>query len=141
MASLREWIRRFWGTLRANRDDRDLEEELRLHLELAAEDALRRGHTTEPAPRAARIHAGGANTAIFTIVNGVILRPLWYPKPEQVMYLSTYNSFFSSEFPVAPAEYFEFRAINRSFSDVGAFTTGEVNLTASDRPLRVRSAL
>jgi len=139
MASLREWIRRFWGTLRANRDDRDLEEELRLHLELAAEDALRRGRTTERAPRAARIHAGGvaqamealrdqrgvpwlddlardlryglrtlrsspvftavalltvalgigANTAIFTIVNGVILRPLGYPKPEQVMYLST----------------------------------------------------
>src|SRR5205814_227395 len=83
----------------------------------------------------------GANTAIFTIVNGVILRPLGYPKPEQVMYLSTYNSFFSSEFPVAPAEYFEFRDINRSFADVGAFTLGKVNLTAGDRPLRVRAAL
>src|SRR5207247_8784084 len=64
MATLREWIRRFWGTLRANRDDRDLEEELRLHLELAAEDALRRGHTTEPAPRAARIRAGGVAQAM-----------------------------------------------------------------------------
>jgi hypothetical protein len=64
MASLREWIKRFWGTLRANRDDRDLEEELRLHLELAAEDALRRGHTTERAPRAARIHAGGVAQAM-----------------------------------------------------------------------------
>ena len=35
---------------------------------------------------------------------------------------------------------FEFRELNQSFAAVGAFTTGEVNLTAGDRPLRVRSA-
>ena len=36
----------------------------------------------------------GANTAIFSIVNGVILRPLVYPKPEQLMRLTT-------QFPMA----------------------------------------
>jgi len=89
----------------------------------------------------------GANTAIFSIVNGVILRPLDFPKPEQLMYLTT-------EFPVlrltgsalSVQEYLEFRQINQSFAMVGAYrtiggayTTGEVNLTAGDRPLRVRS--
>jgi putative ABC transport system permease protein len=83
----------------------------------------------------------GANTAIFSIVNGVILRPLSYPKPEQLMYLTTqFPAFGFDQFWVSPPEYFEFREINQSFSAVGAFTTGEVNLTAGDRPLRVRSA-
>jgi hypothetical protein len=77
----------------------------------------------------------GANTAIFSIVNGVILRPLGYPKPEQLMHLTTrYPGFGFDQFWVSPPEYFEFREINRSFSAVGAFTTGEVNLTAGDRP-------
>jgi putative ABC transport system permease protein len=83
----------------------------------------------------------GANTAIFSIVNGVILRPLGYPKPEQLMYLTTqFPAFGFDQFWVSPPEYFEFRELNQSFSAVGAFTTGEVNLTAGDRPLRVRSA-
>ena len=83
----------------------------------------------------------GANTAIFSIVSGVILRPLAYPKPEQLMYLTTrFPAFGFDQFWVSPPEYFEFREINRSFAAVGAFTTGEVNLTAGDRPLRVRSA-
>ena len=47
MSTLREWVSRLWGTLRRNRTDRDLEEELRLHLELAAEDARRRAGSPE----------------------------------------------------------------------------------------------
>ena len=83
----------------------------------------------------------GANTAIFSIVNGVILRPLGYPKPEQLMYLTTqFPAFGFDQFWVSSPEYFEFRELNQSFATVGAYTTGEVNLTAGDRPLRVQSA-
>src|SRR5262245_7649084 len=83
----------------------------------------------------------GANTAIFSLVNSVILRPLGYPKPGQLMYLTTqFPAFGFDQFWVSPPEYMEFRELNTSFSAVGAFTTAEVNLTAGDRPLRVRSA-
>ena len=83
----------------------------------------------------------GANTAIFSIVNGVLLRPLGYPKPEQLMYLTTqFPSLGFLQFWVSPPEYMEFRELNQSFAAVGAFSTGEVNLTAGDRPVRARSA-
>ena len=79
----------------------------------------------------------GANTAIFSIVNGVILRPLPYPKPEQLMYLTTqFPAMGFTQFWVSPPEYFEFRELTQSFAAVGAFSTGEVNLTAADRPMR-----
>lgn len=60
MRLLREWMIRLLGALRPGRSDADLQEELRLHLELAAEDAQRRG---EP-PRNARLHTGGAAQAM-----------------------------------------------------------------------------
>jgi predicted permease len=89
----------------------------------------------------------GANTAIFTIVHGVLLRPLDYPKPEQLLCLTAEAPAIGGTGSALSApEYAEFRQMNRSFAEVGAYstggtayTTGEVNLTAGDRPLRVRS--
>jgi predicted permease len=60
MATLREWMYRILGTIRPRRADADLQEELRLHIELAAEDAQRRGESV----RAARLHTGGATQAM-----------------------------------------------------------------------------
>jgi predicted permease len=89
----------------------------------------------------------GANTAIFTIVHGVLLRPLDYPKPDQLMYLTAESpAIGAAGNPLSAPEYLEFRQMNQSFATVGAYstggaayTTGEVNLTAGDRPLRMRS--
>jgi predicted permease len=55
---LREWAARLRGSLRRGRSDYELEEELRLHLELAAADARARGHTPAEAAREARVRAG-----------------------------------------------------------------------------------
>src|SRR5262249_19136464 len=89
----------------------------------------------------------GANTAIFSIVNGVILHPLDYPRPEQLIYLTTeFPTLWLTRNPLSVQEYLEFRQINQSFAAVGAYrtmggayTTGEVNLAAGGRALRVRS--
>jgi putative ABC transport system permease protein len=63
MHSLREWIIRLWGTIRTSRRDRDLEEELRLHLELATDDARRRNGPADAA-REAVIRAGSIAQAM-----------------------------------------------------------------------------
>jgi predicted permease len=63
MRVFREWMHRVLGTLRRGRSDADLQEELRLHIELAAEAAQRRG---EPV-RSARMRAGGATQAMDAI--------------------------------------------------------------------------
>ena len=82
----------------------------------------------------------GANTAIFTVVNGVLLKPLGYPNPEQLMSFTTQFPLLRfANYGVAPSEYLQFREVNRSFSQVGAYNVGEVNVTAADRPLRVRA--
>jgi hypothetical protein len=60
MHVIREWMLRMLGALHRGRTDADLQEELRLHLELAAEDAQRRG---EPV-RSAHLHTGGAAQAM-----------------------------------------------------------------------------
>ncbi len=66
-ASLREWLRRAWGTLRGVRTDADLEQELRSHIELAAEDAQRPGLTPAEVARSARVRAGGVSQALDAV--------------------------------------------------------------------------
>ena len=81
----------------------------------------------------------GANTAIFSIVNAVVLQPLPYPKPAQLMHLVTQYP-GTPRFRVSTPEYMEFREMNRSFSAVGAYTEGEADVTGGDVPRRVRMA-
>ncbi|HJR58653.1 MAG TPA: ABC transporter permease [Vicinamibacterales bacterium] len=64
MTILREWLARLLATVRANRKDADLEEELRLHLELAAEHAQPNGPSPDDARRAARLRLGAVTQAM-----------------------------------------------------------------------------
>ena len=64
MGVIREWCRRLWGTFRKTPEDAAMEEELALHLEMAADDWQRRGLTREEAIRQALLQAGGVAQAM-----------------------------------------------------------------------------
>ena len=82
----------------------------------------------------------GANTAIFSVVNGVLLRPLPFPRPEQLVVVwSKFAKLKLDQFPVDAGEFIELRARTRAFADVGAYTSGAVNVGADDAPQRVTS--
>src|SRR5215469_16794480 len=129
---LREWCFRLWGTLKGHNAER--EEEMRFHIEMAEQEALRRGNS----PREARLRAGGlaqasesvrdqtalrwlrdffrdarygarlwrksplfaaaavgslalgigANTAIFSVIDALLLRNLPVQRPEELVMLT-----------------------------------------------------
>src|SRR6266550_4377425 len=84
----------------------------------------------------------GANTAIFSVVNAVILRPLGYPQPDRLVYISSqFPQMGFDQFWISPPEFLEFQERTKSFSVVGAFTSGQANLTAPDRPRRLNSGI
>ena len=84
----------------------------------------------------------GANTAMFSVLNAVILRPAAYPRPAQLMFVSSrFPSLGFNQFWVSPPEYFELTEINRTFSSVGAYVTGEANVSTADRPRRVSTGI
>jgi putative ABC transport system permease protein len=64
MRTLREWMHRLVGVVMRQRRDEDLEEELRLHVELAVEEAHRRGQAAHEAVRTARLRSGSTLGAL-----------------------------------------------------------------------------
>ncbi|HEY4365156.1 MAG TPA: ABC transporter permease [Bryobacteraceae bacterium] len=80
----------------------------------------------------------GANTAIFTVVNAVLLQPLRYPKSEQLISVAERN--LKAGFPVfslSPGNYVDFRDHNHSFSGFAAFGGKGLNLSTGSQPERL----
>ena len=69
MATPREWMHRLRATLWRGRSDHDLEEELQLHLELAAEGLQRQGELKDEARRAARLQSGSVAQSMESMRN------------------------------------------------------------------------
>ena len=83
----------------------------------------------------------GANSAIFSVINGVVRKPLGYPEPERLMFItSQFPTLNFHRFWISPPEYFDFKEHTRAFKDVAAYSTGAMNLSAGDQPERVNAA-
>jgi len=82
----------------------------------------------------------GATTAIFSIVNTVLLRPLPYPDSSRLTRLYTEFPTFPGgglhKFWVSEPEVFDLKHA-RSFDEIGAWGTTGVNISGADRPLRI----
>jgi putative ABC transport system permease protein len=81
----------------------------------------------------------GANTAIFSVVNAVLLRALPFEQPERlVMVWGSQPRLGFSKNLISPATYFEWKEQNRSFSEMGAYTEAFWNLTGEKDPERIK---
>jgi len=84
----------------------------------------------------------GANTAIFSVVNSVLLRPLPYSDPSRLMQLwEASASRGRKEIPASYPNFADWRDQNHVFEQVVAYTDWSFNLTGSGEPERIRSAI
>jgi putative ABC transport system permease protein len=70
----------------------------------------------------------GANTAIFSVVNAVLLRPLPYPEPDRLVLVRERTNIFDSG-SVSLPNYLDWRANQRGFTDLALFRREEANLS------------
>src|ERR1051325_8563945 len=185
------WFNVLWARLRAlaGRESviSDIDEELRLHVEMETEENLARGMSPEEARRAARLCFGnfdrirdtaytvrggglmetflqdvrfgarmlarnkaftvvavltlalgiGANTAIFSVVNDLLLRPLPYTDGERVVMLWEVTPSGRHMNTTSRANFREWRAQGSSFESMAAFSDQRLNLTGAGDPEEV----
>ncbi|HUG39332.1 MAG TPA: ABC transporter permease [Longimicrobiales bacterium] len=191
------WARRGLGRLiRRTAAEREMDEEMRLHLELEAEELMRtRGLTAGEAWRQAGVAFGGVEqyketaraarptrpledlvrdatqgvrslrrspgfaavavltlglgiggtAAIFSVVRGVLLRPLQYPEAGALVTVWSRflpeSGFDFPQFWISPPEYWDYREQNRSLAELAALADVGVTLTDGDaEPQRVEGA-
>src|SRR5205814_5867412 len=81
----------------------------------------------------------GANTAIFSAVNGVMLKPLPYPGSDRLVQIMS-TGFRGVRFGVSFPDLHDLRALSQDFTSVAATTTQRYNLTGAGDPRDVQAA-
>src|SRR6267378_1847822 len=82
----------------------------------------------------------GANTVVFSVLEGVLLKPLPYPKPDELIGVwLTAPGINLKEFELSPSDYFIFRDQNRTLQDLGLYAGDSVSVTGVAEPEQVRA--
>ena len=79
----------------------------------------------------------GANTAIFSVVNGVLLRPLSFPQPDQLVALSEKSMNFESS-SISYPNFLDWQRLNSTFAALAAYRSDNFSITGSGEAERVR---
>src|SRR5262249_18579621 len=80
----------------------------------------------------------GANTAIFSLVNGILLRPLPYSESERLVRIIQQNKTLGLDtWGVSQADFAIYRDQNQSFESIAAYTNGGANLTGEGEAERI----
>jgi predicted permease len=184
--TLRRRVKRLVALLRNERLDRELDEEIQAHLEMAELDAIATGMSAEEARREVRRRFGGidqikeahrdrrstrwietflkdvryglaslkrnpafaltavgvlalgigANTAMFSLVDAVLLKPLPFPEPERMVRVweSPPNGSYNA---VNTLDFLDWKRLNTVFESLSAATPVDVGLTGVGEPKRI----
>lgn len=87
----------------------------------------------------------GTNTAVFSVVNSVLLKPLAYPESGRLVSLvlkapgAAGLANFQTGLPLSPSMYFAFSENNRTFESLGAWINSKANVTGLARPEEVET--
>ncbi len=84
----------------------------------------------------------GATTAVFSLVNGVLLRPLRYREPERLVWLHEYLPGLAEKFPVLPVNarhFLQWRQASSSFTSLSLLHRRAMNLTGRGEPEKLNT--
>src|SRR5262245_43957796 len=84
----------------------------------------------------------GANTAIFSLVNAVVLRPLPFPEPDRLVWVWGFVRNGPTRASVGPLDFVDYRNQNKTFENLAATytVTLSLNMTGSGDPERLSAS-